>query len=582
VHGHALRCPALATVPQRLGKQRATVPPIVLPITSRGVRVTDRLCWGGLGVAMLAAAAVILYLNRGTTFFLDELTWVYQSPALGARDVIEPHNGHLIATTRLVYKGLLEAVGTDYVVFRVLAVSTVLLSAGLFYTLVKRRIGALPALAPAVVLLFFGAAWQHVLFPIGFTIVFSVAAGLGALLALERGDRRGDAIGCALLVLSVATYTTGLPFVVGVAVSVLLRPDRRRRAWIFLVPLALYAAWWLWSLGQPDSAESETTISNVLLIPNYAADSLAAVTGALVGLEYDFSNPPPSIAPEWGRVVAVVAVAGLVLRVRRGNVPHMLWIALGIVLTYWSLDALATFPGDLRLPWSTRYMYLGAVGVLLAGSAAAAGLRFSRAGLFALFAVAAVSVTTGLALMRDAGNQFRSQRSAETKAQFAMLDLARPHIDPNFDPPEQTLVAAPASAYYAAADRYGSPAFTLAEVEDQSETVRALADQGLADELALMLQRSPSGSGVDCRRVTADAGAGAVGFELPAGGATLRAPRGGRAEVTVGRFATAPTAPVGSLQDGRVAALRIPTDASTKPWRAAVSGVRSVQLCALR
>ncbi|MGH2591278.1 MAG: hypothetical protein ACRDGW_10855, partial [Actinomycetota bacterium] len=65
----------MASVPHSVGDARATVPRMVLPVTRRGIEVTDRLCWGVLVVAMAIAAGLILYLNRGTTFFTDELTW---------------------------------------------------------------------------------------------------------------------------------------------------------------------------------------------------------------------------------------------------------------------------------------------------------------------------------------------------------------------------------------------------------------------------------------------------------------------------------------------------------------------------
>ena len=89
--------------------------------------------------------------------------------------------------------------------------------------------GELPALAPALVLLFFGSSWQMIITGLGFNVVFSVAMGLGALLALERGDRIGDLLACGLLLVSVATLSIGLAFLVGVATSVLLGSDRRRR-----------------------------------------------------------------------------------------------------------------------------------------------------------------------------------------------------------------------------------------------------------------------------------------------------------------------------------------------------------------
>ncbi|MGH2962257.1 MAG: hypothetical protein ACRDL3_08705, partial [Solirubrobacterales bacterium] len=274
----------MASVPHTLGEQRATVPRIVLPITSRGLEVTDRLCWGILAVAMAIAAALILYLNRGTTFYFDELNLLFKSPGLGLHEVIEPVNGHLGAVTTLVYKAVLETFGADYVAFRILHVLAFLLAAGLFYALVARRIGALPALAPTLVVLFFGAAASHVLLAIGFGHFVCVGAGLAALLALERGDTRGDIAACALIILSVATFSTGLAFLVGVAISVLARADRRRRAWIFLIPLALYVAWWLWSLSQPAAVEGQAKLSNLLLIPNFVADSLAAVLAAITGL----------------------------------------------------------------------------------------------------------------------------------------------------------------------------------------------------------------------------------------------------------------------------------------------------------
>src|SRR5215207_8785599 len=87
--GRRVRAALMASVPHRLGEERATVPRIVLPITSRGLVVTDRLCWGILGAAMAVAAGLILYLNRGTTFFVDEIGFLYSSPRLDASYVLE-------------------------------------------------------------------------------------------------------------------------------------------------------------------------------------------------------------------------------------------------------------------------------------------------------------------------------------------------------------------------------------------------------------------------------------------------------------------------------------------------------------
>ena len=584
----------MASALHRSGDERATVPPIVLPITRRGLVVTDRLCWGILGVAMAAAAGLILHLNRGTTFFADELTFLYQTPTLGAGDVLDPHNGHLIATTRLVYKAILETIGADYVAFRVLAVCTVLLSAGLFYALVKRRIGALPALAPTLVLLFLGSAWQHVVAPIGFTPIFAIAMGLAALLALERGDRRGDLAACGLLVVSVASYTTGLPFVVGTAISVLLRPDRRQRAWIFLIPLALYAAWWLWSLSTGTSSEEETKLTNVLLIPAWTAESLATVTAALSSLGFSFQDNPFQDAQDaasrvnsaWGYVLAVPLVVALVLRIRRGNVPAAVWASLGIVLTWWALGALAAAVP--RPPDSVRYVYLGSVGVLLVATAAAGHVRFSRLGLVALFGACAISLAANGTLLRDRSAVLRNV-SATERAEFAMLELARPEVDPAFDSGQAlgtespfSLIEAPAAAYFGIVDRYGSLALPLTDLEREPEGVRAYADRVLAAALALRPEPMPPPTASEgCTRVRNPDGDQTIALELPSGGASLRPDGAGAVPVTLGRFAAGPTAEVGSLSAGEASALSIPPDASPTPWRASLTDVRAVTLCPL-
>jgi hypothetical protein len=587
----------LASVPHSFKQERATVPPIVLPITSRGIALTDRVCWGILGVAMALAAALILYLNRGSTFYLDELDFLYETPGLGIRDVIEPHNGHLIATTRLVYKAILETIGADYVAFRLLAVGTVLLTAGVFYALVKRYIGALPALAPTLILLFFGSAWQHVALPIGFTPMLAIAAGLAALLALERDDRRGDIAACALLVLSVVTYSSGLPFIVGVAISVLLRPDRLRRVWIFVVPLTVYAAWWAWSQSEPSSSQEVTKLSNGLLIPVWSAESLATALASVTGLSFSFSTSDSlGIDPAWGRPLAVIAVAALVLRLRKGNVPDSLWVAIGIVLTWWALGALSFFE-IFRTPDSARYVYLGSVGVLLAASAAVGSVRFSSLGLAVLFAACAVSLATNIWLLREGTRNFRIGSTA-AKAGFAMVELARNRVDPAFDaadvPSSQSaqrgapvprapdlaaaLIDSPAGAYLGIVDRYGSLALPLSELARETEGIRETADQVLTAALGLRLE-VPKGPGRgECTRTRADGGE-PVGLELPSGGATLRSDA--PAEVRLGRFGGVPTAKVGSLPGGGRRVLEIPPDASSRPWHASLTGARSVAVCPL-
>ena len=552
-------------------------------VGGRRLTLTGRVCSWLLGAAMLAAAGLILWLNRETTFSLDQVDFVEDSPGLGPLDLLDPHNGHLVATTRLAYKAILETVGIEYLSFRLLGVLALLLAAGAFYALARRMVGDLPALAATVVLLFFGSAWDHVVVPIGFTNLFSIAAGLGALLAVERRDRPGDVAACLLAILSVASFSTGTAFVVGIAVLVLLEDDRRRRAWVFLVPIAVYAAWWVYALRFDQPAEPETKLSNLLLIPSYVAQSLALVLGGLSGLAYDFADPLQRRDPGWGPVLAILAGLALAIRIGRGGVPRALWAFLAVILAYWGALALTVEP-VVRPPGAPRYMFMGAVGVLLVAAAAVAPLRLSGRGLLTLLAVAGVSLATNLALLRDGAAQFREDYSARAQAQFTALDLARGRVDPAFDPlaraADVSPVSSPAGIYYEAVDRYGSPAFTPGELRAQSETVRRTADRILVAALELGLDPPPPRTVSGCRRVAPDTPESPLTLPVPEGGALIR-PLDAVASVSAGRFAEAPSVTLGELPAGAAATFKPPPDGSPADWHLAVAGADSVLVCPL-
>ena len=85
-------------------------------------------------------------------------------------------------------------------------------------------------------MLFLGTAWPDVLWPFQIGFLSSLAAGIGALLALDREDRRGDVIAAVLLGVALASSSLGLPLLAALALEVLGRPDRRSRWWIVALP----------------------------------------------------------------------------------------------------------------------------------------------------------------------------------------------------------------------------------------------------------------------------------------------------------------------------------------------------------
>src|SRR5205823_4599840 len=107
----------------------------------------------------------------------------------------------------------------------------------------RRRVGEWLALLGACLILFFGPGWIDLLwsFQIGYT--GAIAAGVAALLAIERNDRRGDALACLLLLLSITFSELAVPFAVGAFVFVLLdQPFRPIRLLVPLIPAGFYAA----------------------------------------------------------------------------------------------------------------------------------------------------------------------------------------------------------------------------------------------------------------------------------------------------------------------------------------------------
>jgi hypothetical protein len=551
----------------------------------------ERTCWIVLGFAIAAYAALALWLTRGTTFYVDEVGFFQTAHGFEPKALLSPANGHLLVIQRAIYLALFKLFGPSYIPFRIIEVAGMALAAALFFVFAKRRVGGAIALAPTLVLLFFGTSWEITLSPLGISNVYSVVAGLGALLALDRGDWRGDLGASALLVIAIGSYSFGLAFVAAAAVAVLLRPNRWRRAWIFLIPVALYVAWLLakplleTSFSGPQAFTFK--FSNIPDVPSFIVQFVSAVAAAVTGLNYYFSTTASGLLPipnvndtTWGPPVAAIAVAALLIRLIRGNLQRSVLIGIALLIGLGTLLGLVASP-PARTPEQARYMYPGAVAALVVAVEAARGIRFSHGALVALFGVTAVSLVANIARLREGGEWLRSY-SASVRADMTAIELARHRVDPAFAPSSgfAFFTGLQAGQYLAAVDRFGSPAFTPAELKRQSEATRQSADYVLAAALDLKLTPLAAGETPGhCKRLRATGPAG-VGFQAGAPGVVLRS--AAPAKVAVGRFATGAGVPVGSLAPQRPAALVIPADRSSLPWKVTVTPAqRPVAACEL-
>lgn len=560
------------------------------PAPGRASAVAARLqrpafAWLVLGLAMCISATWLLIAGDGLTFVNDDIFYYAQFLVHGTSDVrpsdgieyfLAPSNGHLVVGGKLVYRAIFELAGANYFVFRAVDIAGVMICVGLFFELARRRIGPLAALVPSVSLLFLGFGWEAFLWAFDMHTIYALAFGLGAILALQSESRRGDVATCCLLVLSITMIELGLAFAVGVAISVLIRSGRLRRAWIFLIPLALYAGWWIWSRHFDQSV---IELSNVRLIPITVADALGAVSGSVFGV-----NPTGSGVPEpltevtpWGYALAALAALALVFRLCRGGVPRTLWVFLGVALAYWTLIALGDRAAD-----SSRYIFVGTLLVFLVAADALDGVRLPGPAVLAAACLVAVAIPANVAKLYDGrGPQLRDART--TTAEYAMLDLVRGPIKPEYAPGKDPRVIAlggsvftpmEAGDYLRAARRFGHLGMPLDEVRSGSLELREIADASLVGALRLRLQ--PASSPADPTGCPSALGGrpGHGVYFFPRRAGVLLGSRAKRPiEVGIGRFGKGgPGVALGKLNPGEWASLTLPRDAAPDRWWVAVNG----------
>src|SRR5688500_2589794 len=191
---------------------------------------------------MAAGAALVYYETRGTTFWSDEWVWILYRREYDVDTFLRPHNEHLSLFPVAIYKLMFETFGVDdYRPYRFLAIAGHLTCVALLFAYARRRVGGLAALLVATLFLFFGRGWEEFFWPFQLAWLITLAAGLGALLMLDRQDRLGDVGACVLLVVSLGSSGVGAAVALGLVVEIWRGRRRLRDAWIVAVPIGLYA-----------------------------------------------------------------------------------------------------------------------------------------------------------------------------------------------------------------------------------------------------------------------------------------------------------------------------------------------------
>jgi hypothetical protein len=547
-----------------------------------------------LGVLAVGTGALLFHETRGTTLFFDEWTWLIQRRGGGLSSFLDTNNGHLSLIPVAIYKLLFATVGIRHSApYRALVIAGDLACSALLFAYARRRVGAYLAVLAAAVIMLFGPGWENLLWSFQITWQLSLCAGLGAFLALDRHDRSGDVAACVLLVGALASSGIGVPIVLGAAVEVALT-RRRRDTWIVVVPLALYA---LWSIGY-----QHTSVSRLGGAPNWVYTSAAATLSALAGLSGVTGLDGQGSLMTWGPallVAALIAVALRLVRIRRldSRVAALMTIA----LSFWVLTAVTR--AFITTPFASRYLYVGAVFLLLIAVELGRGVRLSRWPAVAVGGLALAAVVSNVAALRDAGRLLRVD-GVESAADLGALEIGRPVMPPGYIAsalPGYPLVLLPAAGYFDAERSVGTPALSAAQIAVGPEPGRVTADTELVriHRLALVAAGKVTiGSapaidsvlgGTIVRRGTcvafapgrfAVAGA-PVEFAVtaPPGGLLLTA-SGGPATVAVRRFGDT-FRTLGTLAPGGPAALAISSDRSSQPWHVQVGPTGRATVCGL-
>jgi hypothetical protein len=535
---------------------------------------------------MAISGAIIVVLGSKVTFVLDDWTYILYRREFAADAFFGPANEHLVAGAVAIWKLLLSGFGMGSVVpFRVTSTALFLLGDWFLFVWIRRRLGQWPALLMTLPVVFMGAAFEDLFWFSSITFLGSLTCGLGMLVALDRRDSTGDALACAWLIGTMLFSSVWVPFAGGLLVDIALRRDERdwrQRAYAVVVPAVL---WLLWYAGWGHEAESALSLHNVATTPLFVLDSFGSAIAALLGL----ATPVEGIASpgglDWGRPLAV-ALGGLGIwrAYRIERIPRSFWVVLTIALAFWILGGFDLKPG--RVPWASRYQLPGGVFVLLVATELLRGVPLGRRLLGPALAVVAASVASNGLFLHESYESYASSTEI-VRGNLTALEIARGTVDPSFFLEEEFADTGfdhiDAGSYFAARDDYGSPAYTIEELQASGEPARFAADKVLLNAERIAVEPVAPSAVPRAECFTASPGRE---FDVPPGGVAILATPKPVGDIRMRRFATPADGtplPVDfqtGVRAGEAVAVPIPADAAKVPWKIRLEG-GPAKVCAL-
>ena len=530
-------------------------------LAARAVPARSAAAWL-LGTGCAFYFVLLLYLSRHFGFFQDEWEFLVDRRGWTANAFLRPHVQSLLLIPAVVYKLLFVTVGIQTTwPYRIPVFALHLACVAGLYVLARRRAGAWLALIPAGLLLVLGAGWEDELWAFQMSFLASIAAGIWALICLDRGDRRGDIWASVLVAVSLASSSIGLPFTVGIGVEVLL--GFRRRLWIVGIPLLLYLLWYL-HYGQ-----SDVVWANAVHVPSYDVQIGAYGFAGLLGLSssvYGIGGATLAV----GILLLAVSAVWLVRRlVREWPFPAPAATGVAAALALWTATALAR--AQRGQPYSSQYVYPSAVFILLSAIGFMRWRRISIRVALAIVAAGAVIAVAGVRSLRQYAHD-RDSVDARVGVAFGAAQLAGRAGDPASYPDHGHLPYVTLGAYTKLVHDLGSPALTVAQIQQQPAGYTLLADRVLinVERIGPVAAGPRRPAGGPCSR---PAPARALAVTLQPGQALYaRAPGNKTLRLWIRRLSrTFPIPPRATLAPGSAVMLTLPHDASSIPWHVQVA-----------
>ena len=528
--------------------------------------------------------------TRGLSFFGDEWDFLVDRRGMSPSVLLKPHGPHLSLVPILIYKVLLHVFGGgSYLPFRMLAAFDIVILGLALGIACRARWGRWWGLAPVLLLVTLGPGGESLIWAFQSGYAIAVAAGVVALLAVDRGGLRADLLACSALIVSLASASQGVGFVAGAAVMLAIRGDWRRRFWIAAVPAILYALWYL-KYGQPASETQLSLWHNSL---PYAVQGLSVTMAALLGLSTISSGV---LDMTYGVPVALAAIGAIGAACWRGWRPGPLfWGAAVTLIVLWVAASLSNTAMFFRPPNDPRYLSSNAVLVLICICAALPQPRLARVGtIVACVALAIISATNASQYSVARASMQRS--GVASRAELGALLIMRGVVSPDFSPAlagdPSVLVGVDARSFFSANDAFGMIADSPATLLHLDEAMRENVDHELErGELSLSPVVEPQLPRVIAPTVLSGAaqttggcvrlGSGPVVVRASAKRFALIAGNRTPMTITMRRFAAAYAVMLGSVPPGTAAVASVPSDRAPQiPWQMRVSGVGG-QVCAL-